>query len=646
MHINNSFPLGFVFLITGCRSQNRSLLGIGCPGKRNQRIGPVRPQIIQSQELPTQSNQTVVDVQSALNRWMNDAYGPETRQRLPEDGVFDENTSGAIRFFQQNHNMEQTGIIDQRFIDALNRETGQIQQQQQQQSTPSPPLPHRPETPRSPSTEDQLRRRQLQQQLDQTSQTFSGMAESLTERRIPAGERTRFDLIEQANNLSEGGGRYQASRRGTTAGAPASYGRSQLLTRLQVDSAVRMTNDPGVGSVLRQNHLTRAELTAMNHRGNAAMAWYDLTASSSNPTRLAESLSTNGAAVSAEQARDIRARAEHGDAEGIVRDYGDLFSRSTGLPREELSLMVNSRWLHDGRYRNEFNNDQRQFRTEYQNQLRQNRQSYQQEFSDIRRGLPRGTEGNRQALDQLIQRHNELQTAVSENPTLRNNRGNLFTQGSFRQIIQSRDELNGLRGSNQIPDSVGELATYGATSRLASNHQDVREVLQAHGGMDQAMTGESISRYFRDRRLGENRNGWYTRGAMTHPAWNNFERVLPDLDIYTTRDRSIQNYGRARQVAEGLAGWSSLSEQDQTRLIGAMARINHAGSGHFQSIFLGPNALTSAGEVQQLIRYMVDGDREALQPYSERFDIGVPTLVDRGVGIRNWERNLDRVSAE
>ncbi len=147
----------------------------------------------------------------------------------------------------------------------------------------------------------------------------------------PAEARARFARIERANIAVESGGRFVASRLATTAGAPASIGRAQLLVRLQVDELERLPD-----ATLTSLRLDRPLLASIDRRGQAALDYYDFFVR--GETR--PSLPLDRTART-----DAKAMVQEGDFDGVVARFGADFEARTGIPAAELGMLARTRAL-------------------------------------------------------------------------------------------------------------------------------------------------------------------------------------------------------------------------------------------------------------------------------------------------------------
>lgn len=156
-------------------------------------------------------------------------------------------------------------------------------------------------------------------------------------RSLPPAADPLLAAYERANESVESGGRIIASRLVTTAGPgnPASFGRSQLLVRLQVDGLLRLERaHPGTlaGLGLEPDALRR-----MDVRGRTAEAYYD-----------ALVRGRVGPPLGRELGADLVRAGRSADAEALVRVHGPRFEAETGIPAEELRAMLSTRLLVHG----------------------------------------------------------------------------------------------------------------------------------------------------------------------------------------------------------------------------------------------------------------------------------------------------------
>lgn len=146
-----------------------------------------------------------------------------------------------------------------------------------------------------------------------------------------------FARIERANVAVESGGAFVPSRLATTAGAPASLGRAQLLVRLQVDELERLPD-----TTLRRLGLDRPLLASIEARGQAALDYYDFFVKGEVRPHLP---------LSREDRAEAMARVHAGDFSGLAARFGEGFERATGIPGAELEMLARTRQLHAARGR-------------------------------------------------------------------------------------------------------------------------------------------------------------------------------------------------------------------------------------------------------------------------------------------------------
>ncbi|MFO0692520.1 MAG: hypothetical protein U0230_03130 [Polyangiales bacterium] len=154
---------------------------------------------------------------------------------------------------------------------------------------------------------------------------------SLRVESLPAAERALFLRVTALVDGLESGGTFVASRRRTTAGAPASIGRSQLLVSLQVRALVSLP-DPSLARL----GVARAELEALERKGSAALAYYDF---------LVRGRGEGPSGLDRASLDDLRRTASERDFAGLVARHGRAFEAATGLPARELELLARTRDL-------------------------------------------------------------------------------------------------------------------------------------------------------------------------------------------------------------------------------------------------------------------------------------------------------------
>lgn len=176
--------------------------------------------------------------------------------------------------------------------------------------------------------------------------------------RLGPADAATFLRIESAMVRTESGGAGTvASRLVTTAGPgnPASIGRTQLLVPLQVAFLGRLASMPDGERTLAAHGVSRMDLEAVEARGAAAQRWYDA---------LVGGRTDASSPIPREEARAIVALHSAGDLDAIVARYGDTFAEQTGLPREDLIAMLDTRLLRDPRVRQDYQRIRQEVRRE------------------------------------------------------------------------------------------------------------------------------------------------------------------------------------------------------------------------------------------------------------------------------------------
>lgn len=148
---------------------------------------------------------------------------------------------------------------------------------------------------------------------------------------LAPAERRLFLRVTSLVDGLESGGAFVASRRRTTAGAPASIGRSQLLVALQVEALGSLPD-----ASLAKLGTARGELDALERRGRAALAYYDF---------LVRGRGEGPSGLDRTTIDDLRRCANERDFGGLVTRHGRAFEAATGLPARELELLARTRDL-------------------------------------------------------------------------------------------------------------------------------------------------------------------------------------------------------------------------------------------------------------------------------------------------------------
>jgi hypothetical protein len=389
----------------------------------------------------------------------------------------------------------------------------------------------------------------------ETDQVFETQAHAMIERRQPTeASRTEYASIDEANSETESGRRYLASGRGTSSGQPASLGRGQLLVQLQVERTLRYLN--GGGSLAQQiterSGLTLANMREIDHLGKAALRWYDDVTGSSS--------------AASPYTHQIRQLLLQGSTDDIVTQFGSLFQAETGgLSANELRNMASFHGIRSGEYKAEY----RALLRSVHNDLTLLRNTHQLHYNELQRGESRmsARQATLTLLDELEQ-SDDLVILSSGNAVL-------FA------AIRAREGMTFANARN--PQHVRAIVM----NLFRERHPEMITLLEAHPGDRNQMTENSLHLYLTTNTNAEDRNGWYSRGAMQSEHWVAYERLLPSLDIYTTQDRSLDNYERAIAIARRFSGFEALTGHTRAIFLGQMARMNHGGSGRFNAMYTG-----------------------------------------------------------
>ncbi len=157
--------------------------------------------------------------------------------------------------------------------------------------------------------------------------------------------RTEFATLLRAHERCESGGRFVASARATTAGAPAGYGRSQLNTRNHVELLGRLGD-----ARLARLGVSRDDLAALAERGAAAQDYYAAIVGG----RRREGSVVGPGEQALIDAVAAKSPATLADLDVLVAGLGEGFARTTGLPPGELRFLSATRLLGSTRLAREY----------------------------------------------------------------------------------------------------------------------------------------------------------------------------------------------------------------------------------------------------------------------------------------------------
>ncbi len=161
-----------------------------------------------------------------------------------------------------------------------------------------------------------------------------------------AADAEAFAVFTDANRRTESGGHATFSTLRTTAGVThhASFGVAQLSIREHLG---RLAQESDVH--LARWGTSRAELRAMQTRGDAVVAFYHLVVDGREATASTSALRLDGS-----EASRIGALASAGDCAGLRAAVGSRFAATTGLPASALDELVATRALREPAMREAF----------------------------------------------------------------------------------------------------------------------------------------------------------------------------------------------------------------------------------------------------------------------------------------------------
>ena len=397
-----------------------------------------------------------------------------------------------------------------------------------------------------------------------------------------------YRRINAANMAAESGGVYPRSRIGTSAGRPASLGRSQLLVELQVVRCQHyLEGKNGSGGriaeeerphfqraveILREADIDSAKLDDMDRRGKLMASLYSVVTlgdtgrggSDGNRRRRTE-LSTSMRRVEAAgmDAESIRSA-------GLARDTTRLTAERPGSRTVEEALDLERA----GGEGASIDSSDLVAMSDY-NSIRRGHHEFRAIMAEYKRAH-RGVR-TRAATMTLI--------GADDNPRFADVRALLVakTQLTIHNMTLDAHKAAVREFFRTLP-SIRPLV-----ARLEGAHATDSDTNR----MEESDIDRHMSRGLR----GEDRNGWYARGAMNSPFWPEFEAILPALDLFTTEERHLNNFGAAFAAASTFTGWSTLNRASQEVMLGQMSRINHGSTANFRTWFSGesPTVTTVAG---------------------------------------------------
>ncbi len=409
---------------------------------------------------------------------------------------------------------------------------------------------------------------------DTTGETTSAPAEAAETTRLPGYRR-----INAANMAAESGGSYTPSRIGTSAGRPASLGRSQLLVELQVDrcknylqgrdgsghriAAGEAANYQRAVQILTEAQLTSAKLADIDRRGKLMASLYTVVTNAASEDRQGEARLRSATRMVSEAGMD----ASGIRAAGLARDATTLGSAPAHGRTVEQALDTDGPGAAD----TAISSSDLVAMSDY-NAIRRGHNEFRALLEEYAHLHPRTT--TREGTMTVV--------AADTNPRFADVRALLSQEQSFTIA--------------NVSNSRNEAAVRSFYRNLPSISPLVTRLMNAHTGESNQMGESDIDRHMSRGLRGEDRNGWYTRGAMNSPFWREFEAVMPALDRFTTEERHLDNFQQALAAASTFTGWAALSRAAQEVMLGQMARVNHGSTSNFQEWYGGDDRTVTTVE--------------------------------------------------
>ena len=449
--------------------------------------------------------------------------------------------------------------------------------------------------------------------VKKSEDNYQSVKKEITDKHIDKEERKTFDTIEQANIATESRGKSIWSRLHTVTGEHASFGRGQLTIQAHLEELRRLSDKQ-----LEKIGLDRNNLNDMIERGRVVQRWFEVAVYGSQKAAKALGLTP-------EQIKRFNELAQKGEFDKIVNEFGERFSKSTGLPKEELRNYLWGRSLRDfirnPKNRHEF---QKTFQ-EVRQEIRQKRQKLQQQMKEIKSQIQTLRKKYQQKLRELQQERKNM----TREEEYRRRRAEIRTGflDQRRELIKQIRRIN--RQISELKKIPQREILKRTAERMRQNNEELGRILD---GLDGRLSSMDVAYYLNNPgRFAENKAAAFTQGAKTSQYWNKFENALKNgLSDVADRMRSIRNYKQAKLAVGEISEFKNLSPTEQARILGTLARINHANPSMFRKTFLERDGndwkprFTSLKDLQKAIN-------------------NLPSTYQ--IAIRNWQRNFDRITS-
>ena len=369
---------------------------------------------------------------------------------------------------------------------------------------------------------------------------------------------------------------------------------------------------------MKELDLNRSALNDIAKHGQAAKNWFEVIVYDSK--KAAKDLG-----FTHEELKSLKELMQKGKYGQILKEYGERFSQSTGLPKKELRNYLYGRELSNyiSKNQNKFKKTLQEIKNKYQKEIKEQRQKIKEIRNEIKIKIKEINKKIQEKRDELKQKtkeiHNEIKNEIKqlkqERTKIRNQRVN-----SIKEINKNIKRLRQLSQPKRLRET--------AVERMKQTDEKFKRICD---NLKDRLDPKDIGYYFSNpKRFGENRAAAFTQGAKKSKYWVDFEKALQNgLSDVTDRMRSIKNYKQAKFAVSKIPEFKKLPSIEQAKILGKLARVFHLSPKIFKETF-----------------FEKEKDNTYIPKYTtlEKLQEAIKNLPrSPKIAVKNWEKNFDKI---